>query len=87
MSPILLHPGVKCDWIDACELGKASGRNAAGCTLPQQLLPASRTAYKVPVPCAPRNVPHIMARCLRTSVCPRRLCPSDSFVRPPLTPA
>ena len=67
MSPILLHPGVKCDWIDACELGKASGRNAAGCTLPQQLLPASRTAYKVPVPCAPRNVPHIMVHRLRTS--------------------
>jgi len=75
VSPILLHPGVKCDWIDACELGKASGRNAAGCTLPQQLLPASRTAYKVPVPCAPQNVPHIMVHRLRTSVCPPRLCP------------
>ena len=39
-GPLLLNPRIKGDRIDACELGKPSGRNAAGCKLPKQLFPA-----------------------------------------------
>ncbi len=60
-----LEPGIRRDRIDACELGKPSGRNSAGRKLPQQLLPARARDTR------PRSVIHSPRRPLKLEMSDR----------------